>query len=387
VSLPEVPLLGVLPGTGGLTRVVDKRKVRRDRADIFCALSEGIRGRRAVEWRLVDALVPRSRFDESVDERAAALAAQSPRRPGPGVSLPALDPEISAEAIRYRHLTLRIDRHQRQARITVHGPADRPPDSAHALRRAGADIWALRVFRELDHALCHLRFNEETCGLLLLETRGDVEAVLAWDRALHDMRDDWFAGEILLHAARTLRRLDLTARSIFALVEPESCFAGSLLELALAADRTYALDDRQRPVQMATSPLNGGFFPMSHGFSRLRVRWLADPQRVQEILAGGPYTPEEAEAAGLVTVVADEIDYDDEVRVAIEERSSLSPDALTGMEASLRYPGTENMSSKVFGRLSAWQNWVFQRPNAVGDRGALKLYGRPERPRFDWGRT
>jgi len=387
VSLPEVPLLGVLPGTGGLTRVVDKRKVRRDRADIFCTLAEGMRGKRAVEWRLVDAVVPRSKFEDEVNKRAQAAAAQSPAQTGPGVALPALDPEITADALRYRYVTLAFDRTKRQARITMHGPADAAPATAADLRKRGADAWALRAWRELDHAICHLRFNEPNCGLVILETRGDAEAVLAWDRALWELREDWFGREILLFMARTLRRVDQTARSFFALAEPGSCFAGSLLELSLAADRTYALDDPKRPVQFHMSALNGGALPMTHGPSRLAVRHLAAPDRVAQVLAGGPYDPEAAEQAGIVTFVADDIDYEDEVRVALEERASLSPDALTGMEASLRVAGPEAMASKVFGRLSAWQNWVFQRPNAVGDRGALKLYGRPERPSFDWGRT
>ncbi len=387
VSLPEVPLLGVLPGTGGLTRLVDKRRVRRDRADIFCTLSEGIRGKRALDWGLIDALVPRSRFEEAVRARAEELAANAPDKVGAGVRLTALDPEVTDEGVRYRYVTLHLDREHRRARLTVHAPAEPPPEDAEALRAQGADAWMLRVFRELDDALVRLRFNEETCGLLLLETRGDAELALAWDRAVHGMRDDWFAREILLHAARTLRRLDLTARSLFALADHGSCFAGSLLELALAADRTYALDDPDHPVALHTSPLNGGTYPMTHGLTRLQARWLADPERVAGIVEGGPYAPEDAERAGLVTVVADDIDWDDEVRVALEERASLSPDALTGMEASLRFPGAETMPSKVFGRLSAWQNWVFQRPNAVGERGALKLYGQPERPSFDWGRT
>ena len=387
VSLPEVPLLGVLPGTGGLTRVVDKRRVRRDRADIFCTLAEGIRGRRAVEWGLIDALVPRSRFAAETRQRALALVVAAARPSGPGVALPPLAPESTADGRRYRHVTLHVDRGRRVARLTVQGPDTAPPAAAAGLRALGAEAWPLRVFRELDDALCHLRFNEDTCGVVLLETRGDPELVLAWDRFLHDARQDWFAREIVLHAARTLRRLDLTARTFFALVEPESCFAGSLLELALAADRAYALDDPARPVRLATSPLNAGALPMTHGLTRLEVRWLPEPARVAAVLAGGPYAPADAEAAGLVTVVADPIDWEDEIRVAIEERASLSPDALTGMEASLRCPGAENMPSKVFGRLSAWQNWVFQRPNAVGERGALKLYGRPERPNFDWGRT
>jgi len=387
VSLPEVPLLGVLPGTGGLTRIVDKRAVRRDRADIFCTLAEGVRGKRAVDWRLVDAVVARSRFDAEIERRAQERAAKAPKREGPGVTLPALEPEIAADAIRYRYVTLAIDRAKRVARLTVHGPAEAPPTNAAALRKLGADAWALRVWREIDHAICHLRFNEATTGLVLLETRGDIESVLAWDRALHELREDWFAHEILLHMARTLRRLDQTARSFFALAEPGSCFAGSLVELALAADRTYALDDAKRPVALAVGPLNGGALPMAHGVSRLATRWVAAPEHAWTVLEGGPYDPSAAEEAGLVTIVADDIDWEDELRVAIEERASLSPDALTGMEASLRCPGTETMASKVFGRLSAWQNWVFQRPNAVGERGALKLYGQPERPSFDWGRT
>ena len=385
VSLPEVPLLGVLPGTGGLTRVVDKRHVRRDRADVFATLSEGIRGKRAVDWRLVDAVVPRSRFDAEVDRRARALGARTPRPKGPGIPLTALGPEIGADSLRYRHVQVQIDRERRQARFVLQAPETAPPATPAALAALGADAWALRLFRELDDALCHLRFNEETCGLLLIETQGDAERLLAWDRALFEMRQDWFAREILLHTARTLRRLDLTARSIFALAGRGACFAGCFLELALAADRTYALEDEA--LRFTPGPLNAGPLPMSHGLTRLQARWLDDPERAQAVAQGGPYDAAAAEAAGIVTVVADDIDWDDEVRVAIEERSSLSPDALTGMEASLRYPGAENMASKVFGRLSAWQNWVFQRPNAVGERGALKMYGRPERPRFDWGRT
>ena len=385
VSLPEVPLLGVLPGTGGLTRVVDKRRVRRDRADVFATLAEGIRGKRAVDWGLVDAILPRSRFDAAVHERAVALAAGGGPRPASGIALTPLEVDRGRDTLRYRHVAVHIDRNSRQARVVVQGPRTAPPTDPEALRRLGADAWTLMVFRELDDALCHLRFNEEHCGLLRLETQGDSATVLAWDQALHAMRQDWFAREILLQAARTLRRLDLTARSLFAVAEPGSCFAGSLLELALAADRTYALDDEA--VRFTPSSLNAGTFPMSHGLSRMLARWLHEPERVADILSGGPYTAVAAEAAGIVTVVADAIDWADEVRVAFEERASMSPDALTGMEASLRYPGAETMASKVFGRLSAWQNWVFQRPNAVGERGALKLYGRPERPSFDWGRT
>jgi benzoyl-CoA-dihydrodiol lyase len=387
VSLPEVPLLGVLPGTGGLTRLVDKRKVRRDRADIFCTLAEGIRGKRAIDWGLVDAVIPRSKFEDEVKRRAAAAAASARPRSGPGVTLKPLEAERAADAIRYRFVELELDRAKRQARLVMKAPDTPAPRDAAALRAAGCDNWALGAWRELDDALCHLRFNEPNLGLVLVETRGDADAVLAWDRVVTELRDDWFAQEIILHMARVLRRFDQTARSFFALAEPGACFAGSLLELALAADRVYALDDAKRPVTFAPGPLNGGALPMTHGPSRLAARLAATPDRVAGVLAGGPYDPEEAEAAGIVTFVADDIDWDDEVRVAVEERASLSPDALTGMEASLRCAGAENMESKVFGRLSAWQNWVFQRPNAVGERGALKLYGRPERPSFDWGRT
>ena len=301
--------------------------------------------------------------------------------------LPPLRREITSDAYRYRFVTLELDRAKRTARLVVHGPDSAPPADAAALRRLGATAWGLQVWRELDDALLQLRFNEETCGLVLVETRGDIDAVLAWDRALASLQADWFAREIVLYMARTLRRLDLTARSFFALATAGSCFAGSLLELALAADRTYALDDPKHPVHFALSALNGGPLPMGHGPTRLATRWPGNPAQVAAVLQGGPYDPASAEGAGIVTFVADEIDYEDEVRVAVEERASLSPDALTGMEASLRCVGSENMASKVFGRLSAWQNWVFQRPNAVGERGALKLYGKPERPSFDWGRT
>src|SRR5437867_10119728 len=366
VSLPEVPLLGVLPGTGGLTRLVDKRKVRRDLADIFCTLAEGIKGKRAQEWGLVDRIVSRSRWDAEVLRRARALAECVPVRSGPGVPLPRLEKQISSDAIRYQHLTVQIDRSKRSATLTLRAP-DRPqPEEATAIRRVGAGWWPLAAFRELDDALCHFRYNEEEIGLLLLRTEGSLEAVRAVDRVLAANRGDWFVREVLLFMARTLRRLDLTARSLFALIESGSCFAGSLLELALAADRSYMLDDAKGSVRIATSPLNGGALPMSHGLTRLAARFYGTPERAKEALAAGePVTARAAAEAGLVTVVADEIDYPDEVRVAIEERVSLSPDALTGMEASLRFPGPETTETRVFGRLSAWQNWIFQRPNAV----------------------
>ncbi len=386
VSLPEVPLLGVLPGTGGLTRVVDKRRVRRDRADVFCTLQEGIKGKRAVEWGLVDALAPRSRFDEVIAERAAALAEAASDRDTPGIEWTPLEVDQGEVYRRYRFVTVEMDREGRKATVTVRGPSEDEPTTAAGFRERGAGAWALRAFRELDDAILHLRFNEPTLGLLVLKTEGDGERVLEVDRALNSLRGDWLVREILLYQARVLRRLDLTARSLFALVEPGSCFAGSLLEMALAADRIYALDAGDEP-RLSTGPLNLRDFPMIHGPSRLEVRFYGEPDRVKEILGTGWMTAAEAEEAGMVTAALDDIDYEDEVRVAIEERASLSPDALTGMEASLRFPGAETGECKIFGRLSAWQNWIFFRPNAVGEHGALKTYGRPERPDFDWERT
>jgi benzoyl-CoA-dihydrodiol lyase len=394
VSLPEVPLLGVLPGTGGLTRLSDKRRVRRDLADIFCTTAEGVKGQRAVDWRLVDAVAPRSRFDETVRERVAKLAAAAPRKDGPGVPLPPLRVEAGADELTYSHLRVAIDRAARTASLRLKGPSGPPPADAAALRREGSGTWMLRLFLELEDAICRLRFNEEQIGLWLIRTEGDPELVAAHDGALARLAPtDWFAREVLLLAGRTLRRLDVTARTLFALVEPGSCFAGSLLEAALACDRTYALDDPDRPVALRLTPLNFGALPMGHGPTRLLARLAHRPEALEALRkrteAGEPQTFDARAAveAGIVTIAADEIDYEDEVRVAIEERSSLSPDALTGMEASLRFPGAESMETKIFGRLSAWQNWIFQRPNAVGEHGALKCYGRPERPAFDWRRT
>ena len=388
VSLPEVPLLGVLPGTGGLTRLVDKRKVRRDLADMFCTVAEGVKGKRAVAWNLVDEVATKSRFADAVDRRAKALSASSPARATTGVALPALTAVRDGETTRWRHVTLAIDRDKRTATLTLAGPPAGLPTDAGAIRALGAAWWPLAAFRELDEALLTLRHNEEEIGLILLKTEGDVAAVLALDRVLAEREGDWFVDEVRSFIARTLRRLDLTARSLYALIEPGSCFAGTLFEIALAADRSYMLYDKDSPVTIAVSPMNGGAYPMTHGLTRLAVRFHGDPEKVRAI-AGAPkvYDPTDAEEAGLVTVVADEIDYVDEVRMAIEERVSLSPDALTGMEASLRFPGAENGDSKIFARLSAWQNWIFQRPNAVGERGALTLYGKPERPAFDFRRT
>lgn len=388
VSLPETPLLAVLPGTGGLTRIVDKRKVRRDHADVFCTLAEGIKGQRALQWRLIDALAPKSKFDEVVLERARTLASRETKPKGDGITLPPLAPQITDHEIRYRYTSLMIDREKRVAILLVQGPGPLEPIKVEEIHEAGADFWALRVFREIDHALLHLRFNEPTVGLLVLKTAGSLESVLRVDEALAKHREDWLVNEILLLMKRVLKRLDLTARSLFALIEPGSCFGGCLLELALAADRSYMLDSPDEYEFIALTELNAGILPMSNGLTRLQTRFLSTPEKVTETLAHqGTFDPVQAEKAGLVTYTLDDLDYEDAVRVAIEERVSLSPDALTGMEASLRFAGPETMETKIFGRLSAWQNWIFQRPNAVGEHGALTLYGKPERPTFDWKRT
>jgi benzoyl-CoA-dihydrodiol lyase len=388
VSLPETPLLGVLPGTGGLTRVVDKRKVRRDVADFFSTVAEGVRGRRAVEWRFVDAVHPTSRFREEVARRAGELAAQSDRpAAGPGIALAALDPSIGDAAWSYRHLQVRLDRTKRVAELTIQGPEGAQPDSPEAIVAAGDAFWPLRAFRELDDALLRLRFNEPEVGIVVVRAIGDPEAVLAVDRTLEAHRTHWAVREIVHFVKRTLKRMDLTSRTFFAHIEPGSAFAGTLFELALAADRAYMLDDPERPNTIALSAMNGGAYPMSNGLTRLQTRFLSEPARVEELLARGqPFDPQEALEAGLVFSAPDDLDWEDEVRLAIEERAALSPDALTGMEANLRFPGPETMETKIFGRLTAWQNWIFQRPNAVGERGALKVYGREGRPDFDWKR-
>jgi benzoyl-CoA-dihydrodiol lyase len=385
VSLPEVSLLAVLPGTGGLTRVTDKRKVRRDLADVFSSLGEGVKGKRAVQWRLVDETVPLSRFVARTQEKAQALAATSVEKPGPGVPLPPLDGKHDEDGVEHQYVSLKVDGSTRVARLTVRGPDDDPPEEAAGLRARGAELWALRAFRELDDVLLDLRFNRPDVGTVVIETRGEAARVLASDRVLAAHRDDWFANEVVHHMKRVLKRLDLTARSLVALVDEGSCFAGSLFELALAADRSYMLARDGGPTVVA-SELNHGSLPMSNGLSRLRTRFLADPSKA-EVPAGQPFDAEAALEAGLVTFAPDEIDWEDEVRLALEERASLSPDALTGMEANLRFAGPETMETKIFGRLSAWQNWIFQRPNAVGEKGALTLYGKPERARFNWTRT
>ena len=389
VSLPEAPLLGVLPGTGGLTRLVDKRKVRRDLADFFSTLVEGVRGKRAVEWRFVDALYARSRFDEAVSQRAADLAASSDRpSSGPGVTLGPLEVTRSGDRFEYSTVTVEINRMKRTADLTVRGPDGPQPSDAKAMLALGDQYWPLRAFRELDAALLHLRLNEPEIGVVVLKTQGDREAVLAIDRTLASHRDHWLVREILHFMKRTLKRLDLTAKSFIALIEPGSCFAGALLELALAADQSFMLDDPDQPTAIAMSVLNGGALPMSTGLTRLQTRFLGEPDKVEKLLAiGEAIEPHVALQTGLVSFTPDELDWDDEIRLMLEGRTSLSPDALTGLEANLRFAGPETLETKIFGRLSAWQNWIFQRPNAVGERGALKTYGVEGRPEFDWRRT
>jgi len=385
VSLPEVSLLAVLPGTGGLTRVTEKRHVRRDLADVFSSLGEGVKGKRAVQWRLVDETAPSSRFVARVDERARALAATPSTRVGPGVVLEQLEGRYGESGVQHRFVTLEVDSAARVATLTVRGPQEAEPESALAIRERGNDLWALRVFRELDAVLLDLRFNRPEIGVVVLKTRGDAALVLAADNALWQNRQDWFAAEVLHHMKRVLKRLDLTARSFLAVIDAGSCFAGCLMELALAADRSYMLSAEGGPT-IAFSELNHGLLPGSNGLSRLATRFLAEPQKA-EAHADELLDAEAALDAGLVTFAPDDIDWEDEVRLAIEERASLSPDALTGMEANLRSAGPETMETKIFGRLSAWQNWIFQRPNAVGEKGALTLYGKPDRPRFTWTRT
>ena len=394
VSLPELPLLAVLPGTGGLTRLVDKRRVRHDRADFFCTTSEGLRGQRALEWNLVDALAPRSRFGEAVRVRALERAAQSDRPvDAAGIPLTPLPRTIEADRICYDTLTVDIDRELAAATLTVHGPPEVAPATLDAIRQAGASWWPLAVTRALDDAILHLRLNEGEIGTWVLRSEGEhesVEAVEAVERALIEHADDWLVREILLYWKRTLKRLEVSSRSLMALVEPGSCFAGMLLELALAADRVYMLDgtfegSEWPPATLRLSPLNFGPFPMVNGLTRLQSRFLSGPAHVTHLQTrvGAAIDAQEAEALGLVTFIPDDIDWQDEVRLALEERASFSPDALTGMEASLRFGGPETLESKIFARLSAWQNWIFQRPNAAGEDGALTLYGTGKKAVFD----
>jgi len=388
VSLPEVPLLGVLPGTGGLTRLVDKRKIRRDRADVFSTLAEGLKGKRAKEWGLIDDHFPTSKFQDSVDKRVHEIL-RAPASDVSGIRLNPLQVENSAERRDYKYVKVKLNREERYADLTVLGPEAKLPTATDEIQNLGDTYWPLQAYRELDDALLHLRVNESMVGLVCLRTTGNSDSLRALDQTLAANRDHWFIREILLHMARVLRRLDLTAKSFFTLVEPGSCFAGNLLELLLASDRSYMLNNSEEAqAAVCVSELNAGALPMSNGLTRLQSRFLADPKKVEEVLAHrGSLATEDAEAAGLITFAPDDLDWEDEIRVAIEERTSLSPDALTGMEASLRFAGPETTDTKIFGRLTAWQNWIFQRPNAVGPQGALTNYGKPTQSQFDFKRT
>ena len=391
VSLPELPLLAVLPGTGGLTRLVDKRKVRHDHADYFCTTSEGMRGKRAVDWLLIDELVPGSRFDETVAERAAEFAAKSDRpRDAKGIALTPLKRTIEADRIVYDHVAIDIDREASTATITIQAPGEAPPSDPAAIHAAGAAFWPLALARQLDDAIMQLRLNEQTVGTWVFKTTGNADLVEAADKALIDNAGDWLVREITLYLKRTLKRIDVSARSMIALIEPGSCFVGSLLDIALASDRSYMLDGAFEGSNLpaATVRLTGmnfGPLPMPNGLGRLESRLLADPTRLDTAgeRIGEDLEAVDAEELGLVTFTPDDIDWEDEVRIAIEERASFSPDALTGMEASLRFAGPETLETKIFGRLSAWQNWIFLRPNAASADGALKLYGTGKKSRFD----
>ncbi len=393
VSLPEVPLLGVLPGTGGLTRLTDKRHVRHDLADVFCTTSEGVRGEKALAWRLVDAIAKPAQFAATVRERALALAAVSDRpSSGMGVALTPIERTIEADALRYPHVTVAIDRGARVATFTIQGPGDGEPGTIAAIEAQGAAWYPLALARELDDAILSMRTNELDIGVWLIKTKGDVEAALALDATLGALRSHWLVRETIGYLRRTFSRLDVTSRSLFALIDEGSCFAGSLMELALACDRIYHLalpGGKERAPRGALSQANFGDYPMASGQSRVGRRFY-DERPALEALKGNIGRPLDAEAAfalGLATSVPDDIDWADEIRIAIEERASLSPDALTALEANLRFDGPETLATRVFGRLTAWQNWIFQRPNAVGEKGALKVYGKGEKAAFDWNRV
>ena len=396
VALPEVPLLAVLPGTGGVTRVTDKRKVRRDRADVFCTIEEGVKGTRALDWRLVDELVSNSSFDEAVLARAKDFASRSKRRGrGAGVTLTPLDRRFDGtDAIAYSTVSVAIDRAARRATIEIAGPSEPAPESPEALQAQGAQGWTLRAARELDDAILHLRLNEPEIGVLVFKTAGDPALVAAHEALLLQNRDHWLANEILLYWKRLLKRVDLTSRSLVALIEPGSCFVGLLAEIAFACDRSYMAEgsfegDNRPPATMTLTAGNFGPFPMSNGLTRLQTRFLGEPDSVNaaEARQGQPMEAEDADALGLVTYACDDIDWEDEVRIFLEERASFSPDAMTGLEANLRFAGPETMETRIFGRLTAWQNWIFQRPNAVGADGALRRYGTGKRGDYDMGRV
>jgi benzoyl-CoA-dihydrodiol lyase len=395
VALPEVPLLAVLPGTGGLTRVVDKRKVRRDHADYFCTIEEGIKGKRAVAWRLVDEIVPNSKLEATVATRAKEFAAASKRNGnGKGIELKPLTRHIDDNGIRYGLVSVDIDRTARIATISIPAPEQAPPADIDGMIESGASFWPLQVARELDDAILHLRINELEIAMLVFKSHGERASVLSHDAFLEANKAHWLVNEIRQYWKRVLKRIDVTSRTLVTLVEPGSCFAGTLAELVFAADRSYMLigsmqGDNRKPPAIELSAMNFGPYPMSHGLTRLQSRFQADPDdvtRAQQKI-GEPLDAEAAEALGLVTFALDDIDWDDEIRVFFEERASFSPDSLTGMEANLRFVGPETMESKIFSRLTAWQNWIFQRPNAVGETGALRRYGTGQKAQFDMTRV
>lgn len=395
VSLPELPLLAVLPGTGGLTRLVDKRGVRRDRADFFCTTEEGMRGKRAVEWRLVDEVVPRTQLLDAASRKANELAARSDRaQAARGIVLKPLARSIDGDRIHYSHLDIAIDRGNSAATFIVRGPQHPVPAHLDDALAVGCDFWPLAIARELEDAILHLRTNEDTIHTWIFRTEGDIANVRSYDAMLLAHADHWLIREIRLYLKRVLKRIDVSSRSLFALIEPGSCFHGTLLELALASDRVFMLSGKREGDELPAATIglnemNFGALPMCNGLSRLQTRFLAEPDRVEELRAriGDAIDTELAEKLGLVTFTPDDIDWEDEVRLAIEERAAFSSDALTGMEASLRFAGPETIESKIFARLSAWQNWIFQRPNAVGEEGALKRYGTGQQPVFDTRRV
>ncbi|MDF3073157.1 MAG: boxC [Alphaproteobacteria bacterium] len=391
VSLPELPLLAVLPGTGGLTRLVDKRHVRHDHADYFCTISEGMRGKRAVDWRLVDQIVPRSKLEDAARARAQALAQKSDKpKDAKGIALSPLNRRIESDRIAYDYLTIELDRDNRAATFVIQGPKEAPVQDAAAIHAQGVKFWPLAIARELDDAILHLRANEGDIGTWVFRSIGNPDFVEAADRALLANANDWLVREISHYLKRTLKRVDVSSRSLIALVEQGSCFVGTLLELVMAADRSFMLNGAAEgsnlpAASIRLTEMNFGRLPIGNGLTRLQRRLFATPNKVEGMKAeiGRGIEAEEAEELGLVTFIPDDIDWEDEIRLAIEERASFSPDGLTGMEANLRFPGPETMETKIFARLSAWQNWIFQRPNAAGAEGALKLYGSGQKAKFD----
>jgi len=390
VSFPEVPLLGVLPGTGGLTRITDKRKVRRDRCDVFSTVAEGVKGKRAVDWNFVDRLAPLSKWEQAVGEMAQELAQSLPARSEQGVALDPIEPTEDGATLTYRHVTLTLAEEERTAELTISAP-EGAPATAEEARAQGVDWWALRAFRELDDAILHLRTSYRDIALVLIRATGCSASVRATD-ALFQASEDWFVQETRHLVKRVLKRIDLSSKSFYAVCDQGTTFTGTFLELLLAADRSYVLNDPDVDVELGVTDANAGMFPMSNGISRLETRFLGTPEQVGVVLerraeSSGAFDAETADELGLATYAPDDIDWEDELRLAVEERASFSPDALTGMESNLRFAGPETMETKIFGRLSAWQNWIFQRPNAVGERGALVCYGTPQRPEFAIERT